>query len=702
MLQMIFDVAIALVMYFLPGYILLSWIDFPSLRGLNRYLLALCVSLVITPFSFIVVGNIVHLQPGLWAWLILVILLGLGSWILKRTNRRVKINLINATTDTLPDITNVSRLEKWGVVIFLILFAAVANLPRLLMFFQGGNVMELGPYDENWHIQQLVAVARTGIPPANYFFPSIHLGYYYGSWVYPATLGNLPFLSVSLMRAMSIHAYIQIFGFLGLIYVLLQVNIRRPWVRLIGICFFTVMGGLDLFAKMPGIDNIEFWIRDPGWLLNGVKTMQISQFFTLYLWVPHHLAGGMVTVLLLLLYMNLDMPRWLKLACTGVLFGFCITTSPFVFFGLVIAAGIVILWNIRSLWRERTSMLFPIILAIGLFLLVAWSPIWTYSLHNSSLTFNDFRIALVERFRGNTEINAIIDKSLTMFGLPLVAGTLMIVNMGLVFILYIVWWIKHLFSHDPSFHTTQDILLGFQPLVSIIFIFMVTDVGGGSNVAMRSMIPAQILITLAAILVIDWLADLIQANTVKRVIFIYLFTCFLLAQSVSPLAELRSNTKRVIEIAAWKECGVLANIKGTFDPDYCLPTDAYRYIYWLNKNTSPDALVLENGPYCEDSEKFRWLERERLLAPADSSCQSLHFYDTDFILPSEWNRMTAQGTDTMNALQWYQMLDFPGKGQHPVYLVTRQAGQAPPGAGDPVYQDDTVKIYALSQAVLKP
>jgi hypothetical protein len=702
MLRMVYDVVIALVIYFVPGYLLLTWIDFPSLRGLNRHLLALCVSLVITPFSFIVVGNIVHIQPNLWSWLILVILLSLGSWLLRRTKRRLRVNFINGSISNPSDSNGVSRLEKWGVVIFLALFAAVANLPRLLMFFQAGNVMELGPYDETWHIQQLVAVARTGIPPSNYFFPSIHLGYYYGSWVYPAILGNMPFLPVSLMRAMAIHAYLQIFAFLGLLYVLLQVNIRRPWVRLVGMSFFTVMGGFDLFAKLPGVDSIEFWIRDPGWLMNGSRTMQISQFFTLYMWVPQHLAGGMITLLLVLLYKNLDIPLWLKLVCTGVLFGFCITTSPFVFFGLSIAAGIVFFGNLRRLWRERTQVFIPIILAIVFFLLIAWSPLRLYALHNSSLIYNNVQIALVERFRGNTNINIIIDKLLTMFGLPLVASAMLIIDMGLMFILYIVWWLKRLFSREAGLRTTQDVVLGFQPLVSLIFIFMVTDRGGGSNVAMRSMIPAQILITLAAILVIDWLANLIQGNTAKRLVIIYVFICFLLAQSVSALAELRTNTKKVIQIAAWTECGVLASVNGSFDLDYCLPNDAWRYVFWLNTHTPQDALILEDGPYGDDYVKFRWLERERLLVPYESINQSLHYYDSDFILPSEWERMIAQGNDTMNALQWYQVLDFPGKGRHPVYLVTRQQDQAPPGSGNPVYQDDYVSIYSLSNAVLNP
>jgi len=697
---MLLDVLVALVLYFTPGYLLLAWIDFPDLRGLNRSLVALCISLVITPFSLIVVGNLVHIQAGLSAWLILVILLAIGAWLLKRTKRRLPVHFINNSSSNSSSSLQAGRLEKWGVVIFLALFAAVINLPRLLMFFQGGNVMELGPYDENWHIQQLVSVARTGIPPYNYFFPSIHLGYYYGSWVYPAILGNLPILEVSLMRTMAIHAYLQIFAFLGLVYVLLQVNIRHSWVRLAGICFFTIMGGFDLFAKLPGVDDVEYWIRDPGWLMNGERTMQISQFATLYMWVPHHLAGGMVVLLLVLLYKNLDLPAWLKLACTGVLFGFCLTTSPFVFIGLSITVGLIILWNLRSIWRNRAALVLGLVLAILLFLLVAWSPLRVYLMHNSSLTYNSFQINLVERFRGNTDLNAIFDKSLTMLGLPLVAGAMLIIDMGLMFILYIVWWIKHLASEKAFFSIAENVVLGLQPLVSVIFVFLITDRGAGSNVTMRGMITAQILITLAAILTLDWLADLIHGAGAKRLVFGYLFIVFLLAQSLSPLAELRTNSKRVIQVALWSDCGIPASLKGTFDPDYCLSEDAWRYVFWLNTHTPTDALVLEDGPFGEDYVKFRWLERARLITPADSYTMGLNYYDYDFVLPSEWEQMVNQGNDTMSVLEWYQTLDFPGKGQHPVYLVTHQADQEPARVGDPVYQDGFVKIYTLSNAFL--
>jgi hypothetical protein len=702
MLDIVIDVLAALILYLAPGYLLLSWVDFPSLRGVNRWLVALGLSLVITPFALISFGNLVHIQASLWAWMVLVAILGLVALGLRLTNRRLKVNFIrDHGSDEIQPVSS-RRLERWSVVIFIALFAAVINLPRILMFFQGSYVMEFGPYDEYWHVEQLVAVARTGIPPFHYFFPSIHLGYYYGSWVYPAIMGNLPFHSVSLMRAMAMHAYIQIFAFLGLVYVILQVNIRRWWVRLTGMAFFSIMGGFDLFAKLPAIEGVEFWIRDPGWLILGNVPFQISQFATIDMWVPQHLAGGMVVLLLVLLYKNLNLPAYPKFALTGVLFGFCFTTSPFVFIGLAIAAAIIFFWNLPGLWRNRASMLPKLAIVVLVFLLVAWFPLSVYASHNSSLTYNELRLSIVERLRGNTSLNALIDKTLTMLGLPLVVGAILVVDMGLMFILYAVWWVRRLASKKELFGSVQNAVLGLQPLLSFVFVFLISDRGGGNNTAMRGLITAQILITLAAILCVDWIADNIQGLKIRRYAFYYLLVGFVLAQSFSPLAELRANAKKIIQLAAWTECGAPAILTNTFDTNYCLLDDGWQYIYWLNAQTPGDALVLEGGPIGEDNVKFRWLERERFLAPADLYSMALNYYDMDFILPKEWEQLVSQGNDSMNALDWYEALDFPGKGERPVYLVTRQANQVPAGAGVPVYQDKYVSIYDLSNLLLDP
>jgi hypothetical protein len=691
MFKLIFDVAVALLLYLTPGYLLLAWVDFPALRGVNRFLVALGISLVIVPSALVIVGNFVHFLPGLWAWLTLTLVLAVGAWGFRRTGRRPQLGLSTSGLD----FRAVSWIEKSAVVVFLALFAAVVNLPRLLMFVQGGQAMELGPWDESWHIQQLVSVARTGIPPAHYFFPSINLGYYYGSWIYPAILGNLPFSPVSLMRAMSMHAYLQTFAFLGIVYVLLQLNVRSLWARLAGIAFFTCMGGFDLYANLPDVDQIEYWLRQSGWV-SGHANMQISQFSTLDIWVPHHVAGGMAVVLMILLYKNLVSPIWLRLAGTGILFGFCAITSPYVFFGLGIAAGLVGLRNLGWLWRNRTAAILGIGLVAGIFALVAWLPVRTYTQQGSSLIASDFRISLIERFRGDTDTNYLIDKSLTLLGLPLVGGALLIIDMGLMFLLYVGWWARRVFSGEPLLRSAEDLVLGLQPLASLVLVFMVADRGGGGNMAMRGMITAQILMALAAILTLDWLVGLVLNAGIERNALLYVFVCFLVAQSLSTLAELRTTSKKVLEIAAWSECGVVAYLTGRFDPNYCLPRDAFRYVYWLNTHTPPDSLVLEEGPYPPgDSLRFRWLERARFLIPSASSSMELHSFDIDFVLPAEWERLVEQQGPATSVLQLLQAADFPGRGRDPVYLVARQGGQSAPDGARLVYQDDYVNVYSL-------
>jgi len=691
MLKMLFDIAVALVLYLIPGYLLLEWFDFPTLRGVNRFLVALGISLVIVPSTFLIVGNLVRFQPGLEAWLGLVLVLALGGWVLRLRKRRPHLDLVTSGQDLRP----ARRLEQVGVVVFLALFAAVVNLPRLLMFVQGSQAMELGPYwDETWHIQQLVSVARSGIPPAHYFFPSIDLGYYYASWILPAILGNLPFSPVSLMRAMSMHAYLQVFAFLGIVYLLLQLNVRSLWARLAGIAFFTLMGGFDLFAKLPGVDDIEYWLQHQGWV-SGDANMQISQFSTLYMWVPQHLAGGMVALLMILLYKNLASPIRLKLVCTGILFGFCATTSPFVFLGLCIAAGLVGLWKLRWLWQNRSLAMPAIALAAVVFTFIAWFPIHIYTQKGGSLNPSDFRVSLIERFRGKSDDHYVADKYLAVLGLPLVGGALLIIDMGLMFILYVVWWGRRAFSSGPLFRSAEDLVLGLQPLASLMLVFLVADQGGGGNMTMRGMITAQILMALAAALTLDWLAGLVQNTGIRRFALPYVFVCFFVAQSASTLAELRTTSKKVLEIAAWDECGVIASLTGRSDPNYCLPKDAYRYVYWLNDHTPPGALILEEGPYPLDHVKYRWLERARFLMPGDRSSLILHRNDSDFVLPAQWGRLLQQGGSATSVLELYQAADFPGKGRNPVYLVTRQGEPSAPADAQLVYQDDYVNVYSL-------
>jgi hypothetical protein len=567
------------------------------------------------------------------------------------------------------------------------------------MIFKGGQALDLGPWDESWHISQLISVARTGIPPSHYFFPSIRLGYYYASWVLPAILGNLPgVLSVSLLRAMGIHVFIQIFTFLGLIYVILQYNCKWVWVRLAGISLFTVMGGFDLFASLPQVDTIDWWQTNAQWLIGKI---QISQFPTLYILVPQHLAGGMVLLLLIFIYKNTNLTVFLKLASTSILLAFCFMTSPYVFLGLSLAAAIVFLAEWRWLWQNRTKTLMWLAIMAVLFLSVTWLSIFVYAGHNGHIIRNVLQINIVERFRGNTALPEFIDEALTLLGLPLVGGFMLFIDMGLAFLIYVLWWGKRLLSDKPLFNTTEDVLLGIFPPLCILLVFLFTDQGTSDNLAMRGLIPAQILIVFAAVQVLGELAGFIQRIGWRRWVLVYVFLCFFVGQAFSTYTEIHSTSVKIVKLALWSDCGWGALFKSaaSYD-DYCIGNSPFRYINWLNQYTPTDALILEMGPFSADKTKFRRLERNRFLVP-EAASQLLYFtYDRDFILPKDWNNLIASGPKSSNVLDWYRAINFRGKGRQPVYLVTRQEGQAPPQAGSPVYQDQYVKIYHLENSVL--
>jgi uncharacterized membrane protein len=73
--QLILDIVIALLIYLVPGYLVLDWVGLRDLRGINRLVVAQALSMVIVPITFILIGNIIPFRPGLFAWLILVVIL---------------------------------------------------------------------------------------------------------------------------------------------------------------------------------------------------------------------------------------------------------------------------------------------------------------------------------------------------------------------------------------------------------------------------------------------------------------------------------------------------------------------------------------------------------------------------------------------------------------------------------------------------
>jgi hypothetical protein len=265
------------------------------------------------------------------------------------------------------------------------------------------------------------------------------LNFYYAAWIYPAIVGNFPSIDVSLNRAMAIHVFIQVFSFLAIIYYLIRSNFRSRWARIIGLLFFTIMGGFDLFAKLPTIDNIEWWQLLSDWLSSRI---QISQFITLYAWVPHHLAAGMAFAVAIFIWNNLDARFMFKILATGILLGYSFIVSPFVFIFFSLAVFIGTLANIRKIIQDRRKVVVALLLIAGAILLVGWYPFLIYS-GQGEFALRHFRVITLSALRGGAGITNDMDEILTLLGFPVVMAWLGLIEMGLSFALYSVWIFKN-------------------------------------------------------------------------------------------------------------------------------------------------------------------------------------------------------------------------------------------------------------------
>lgn len=689
MAELLITVIVAVVVYLLPGYSLLQWFKPFYISIANRIILSLVVTLIIVPYTFVVIANFFPFKPGLVPWSITLFILLISALLLRFSHRNIKFRLTSGQNG-LTEKPKIQHIEIVAVFLYLVAFATFVNLPRVLMFLHGSYALEVQPWDEHWHIQELVSVARTGIPPRHYFFPSIELAYYYASWILPAILGNLPGITVSLMRAMSIHTFFQIFAFLGLVYIWLQYNIKNWWARILGIGFCTFLGGFDLFAKLPGIEFIDWWIKDPSWLIGN---LQINQPATLYAWVPHHLSASMAFLALVILWRNTQTSPMARYIGTGILLGFILITSPFVFIFTSLAIGIVFLTNWKCFWVSRRTTLIAL-LAISLFFtVVAWYPLLVYSNHKGTLTWNDVRINLFERFRGGDQIYYLADRALTILGFPLVMSVFLTIDIGLAYLFYVLWWGERLFSKEKVFQDNQSFISGLFPVTSFLLLLLVKDIGGGGNFSMRGFIPAQIILILTSVIWADSKKSILRNIGWKKWVVLYFLTNFFFAQSLSTLAEVRSLAVRPLKLALWQECGwrTIGYPKGEMET--CLPKDQYYYIYWLNKNTPSNALIIETGHLPPDKAIFRWLERNRILMPSEFLSLEFHYYDMDFILPEDWGNLQKQWENNTNVLDYYRNNNFRNKGLQPVYLVIHGNSDKWIEEDTPIYQDSYVSIF---------
>jgi hypothetical protein len=666
--------------YWLPGAALASLVEWRGVGRLARILAPFAISLVVTPVLLVLPSALIPYHPDLFVLGGFTLALFLAGALLRRLGRRPVLEFRPRTKN--PG----SRRELILGSGLLVLTAVLAVVPRLPLLIYGSQVGSAIISDFYWHLSELTAVARSGLPPQHDFFPGVPLIYYYYSWIYPAVLATLPTAGESLMRLLNLQVAVILLAFLGVLFAFLRNNLNSAGSRWFALIFLTLAGGLDFFTS-PSLYSHEWWQNQTSALVSQV---QIPAMLTTYVGVPQHVAGAMGFLMLLLLWRNFRGSLPVRGALAVVVAAFILGTSTFVFISAAVAA-LVWVWQYRRALFNRRALIAAVCLA-AFFLLLAGPQIALSFTEEGSVRWGEFRVVIAEAATGTTYARSvIIDQVLTILAFPVVASVILAVEMGLPFVLYAVWLFRGAGKRSGPWHR----FLAVYPLAFLPIAFLLAS----PNFGMRGIIPVLILMVFGAALLVEEIGRRTWTGW-QRTVLTYGLAVFLLAQILSTGVEWLVPARKGMAEALRLDRGFFAlPLEQNAFPDgdnHLIPAvpalpEALNYIYWANANLPADALVVEIG-LPGDYNRLHLLERMCFVDPAEVEAIPNGVRDLTLVNSAQldaWWSSLGDRTVWEKALHSTYVLDR----NVPVYLIVHNG--TPGAAGLLVYRDSYVSIYQL-------
>lgn len=668
--------------YWVPGNAVFNLFQWRGLSRPVRWLLPIPLAQIAVPVFFVVLSWLHPLHATLLGLLLFSALVYACAFLLRWRGRRPAFDFRSRSKSALPP------WERVGVPVFLGVFVLLVMIPRLHLLLRGDQVSSALVADIYYDLGGVTSVARSGLPPRNFLFPDLSYAYYYFSWIYPAILGSWPLQGLQLVRSLNVQDLVGLATFLALAYGFLRANLSSAGARLIGLVFLTLTGGYGFFAS-PGAYSHVWWQKSVPFLVSQV---QISSFLLNYLWAPEHIAAATAFLLCLFVWRNTRASPVLRWILIALLAAFAFGSSSFVFVAGAVAA---LTWTVlyrRVVFRWRT--LGWIALSAAIFVVIVGPQIRIDLGVGGAVSWGGFRVVLTEAFFGRANpLAALIDQALTVAALPLVAGWLLLIDMGLAFVLYLVFLWRQAQHPGPAWRR----FLALFPLAYLPIAFLVVI----PAFSMRGLIPAQMVMILAGCLVVErfrWSA----LSKGARAFAGYGLALVLLSQCITPWVDWALLARQGLAQTFHPRQGWLA-LYGVAGPSsvpgrhalvpsagQALPSLAY--VDWANRNTPEDALFVEED-VAQLPDQFHFLERIQFADPSDVLRQQDG--SRDMKVPGQF----------LGAEQWWQSLG-PGslleraRGSEyvkffhpPLYYVSRSGPE--PGMGTPVYHDKFVVIYRL-------
>jgi hypothetical protein len=439
---------------------------------------------------------------------------------------------------------------------------------------------------------------------------------------------------------------------------------------------------------------MEWWQKHVPWLNSSNEIFSLP---VMYFFAPQHLAGGIAFLLALFLWRNIRAHEYLRAGALGVLMAFTFGTSPFVFLGMAVGALLWVFEYRRALWRKRSLL---VALAFWIPFTLGFARQMTLTMSGAGrIVANGFRVPLIENLlHAETASLGLLDKALTIAGLPVVMFWILLIDIGLPLVIYGVWVFQRSWRHRSIWNRLAVV----YPIVMFLMTVFLTDQNGGGNFSRRGLIPMQIVIALAAAMAWknwEWprtgwrdprTRSWFTGQTLRVFLCGYILLAFAAAQSVSWLVWEQDAGQTALGCALRVKKPALALGFGIAS---CpgMPEE-FAYVSWLNRQTPASALIVEEKIPSVEDRRLLLLERMRYVDPIDAQRVYDFRIEWEITPPDDLARLgkITAGKDVLAAAM---QSAYVRQNRPPVYFVARNGAR--PELGEPVYTDKFVTIYKV-------
>ncbi len=238
-------------------------------------------------------------------------------------------------------------VTPYRVLIAMALVSVIASALVLSPFiitkkidgFEHIQITDVGDYYK--HTFMVSAIATTGIPPQNPYFPKSKMTYYYGYYVIPALITKI----FSVPAHLSFYWYSLLTNFVSLLLPALIINslVKKPIYKYLA--YGLVLTGV-------GVDTIPFVFDTAGQLQNSEGLQLISVYKSL-LFVPQHLFAASLTAWIIFQLINKKISAVALAALTAMVF----LSSMFVAITLVIGLVLYFLFHKQKIFLIKAGLI---------------------------------------------------------------------------------------------------------------------------------------------------------------------------------------------------------------------------------------------------------------------------------------------------------------------------------------------------------